>query len=234
MVSAGAIVLIIICFAEVGSRFKATGGPYLYARMAFGPVMAFQVGWLMWLARIAGFAAVCNLGIGYLGYFFPASCREPVARDRNRWRRFVRRDRERHRNPRHDGRHEHANTGKTGTTASVRRRRGVLRRFSPLFVRDAARIRVLLTGSARARICLRWVRRGRDPGRRNARSGTTRPLRAADGNSRDRDALRADSGRLHRDAAATRGFFETFVRRKLPLSGHGRSVGHCGGRVGVH
>ena len=77
VVSAGAIILIVTCFAEVGSRFKATGGPYLYARMAFGPVMAFQVGWLMWLSRIAGFAAVCNLGIGYLGYFFPASVANP-------------------------------------------------------------------------------------------------------------------------------------------------------------
>ena len=73
LVSAAAIVLIIICFAEVGSRFKATGGPYLYARMAFGPVIAFQVGWLLWLSRIAGFAAVCNLSIGYLAYFVPAS-----------------------------------------------------------------------------------------------------------------------------------------------------------------
>ena len=71
VVSAVAIVLIILCFAEVGSRFKATGGPYLYARVAFGPVIAFQVGWLMWLSRIAGFAALCNLFIGYLGYFVP-------------------------------------------------------------------------------------------------------------------------------------------------------------------
>jgi APA family basic amino acid/polyamine antiporter len=73
VVSAVAIVLIIMCFAEVGSRFTATGGPYLYARVALGPLIAFQVGWLMWLARIAGFAAVCNLGIGYLAYFVPAS-----------------------------------------------------------------------------------------------------------------------------------------------------------------
>ena len=54
VVSAVAIVLIIMCFAEVGSRFKTTGGPYLYARVAFGPLIAFQVGWLMWLSRIAG------------------------------------------------------------------------------------------------------------------------------------------------------------------------------------
>lgn len=73
VVSAVAIVLIILCLAEVGSRFNATGGPYLYARVAFGPLVGFQVGWLMWLGRIAAFAALCNLFIGYLGYFVPAA-----------------------------------------------------------------------------------------------------------------------------------------------------------------
>ena len=51
LVSALAIVLVILCFAEVGSRFRATGGPYLYARATFGRVIGFQVGWLLWLGR---------------------------------------------------------------------------------------------------------------------------------------------------------------------------------------
>jgi len=75
--SAVVIVLIILCMAEVGSRFTATGGPYLYARVAFGPVTGFQVGWLMWISRVAAFAALCNLFIGYLGYFVPAASGEP-------------------------------------------------------------------------------------------------------------------------------------------------------------
>ena len=45
------VALIILCFAEVGSRFKETGGPELYAREAFGPAAGFQVGWMFWLAR---------------------------------------------------------------------------------------------------------------------------------------------------------------------------------------
>jgi amino acid transporter len=65
-----AIVLVILCFAEVGSRFSATGGPYLYARATFGSLIGFQVGWLLWLGRIAAFAAVVNLFVAYLGYFF--------------------------------------------------------------------------------------------------------------------------------------------------------------------
>jgi amino acid transporter len=65
------VALIVLCFAEVGSRFSDTGGPYLYAREAFGSVVGFEVGWLIWLARLTAFAANCNLLIDYLGYFHP-------------------------------------------------------------------------------------------------------------------------------------------------------------------
>jgi len=63
--------LIALCFAEVGSRFSGTGGPYLYARETFGPTLAFLVGWLMWLTRVAGFATLAHVFINYLGYFWP-------------------------------------------------------------------------------------------------------------------------------------------------------------------
>src|SRR5262249_5662394 len=62
---------IVLCFAEVGSRFSESGGPYLYAREAFGPVTGFAIGWLLWLARITAFATICNLLITYLSYFWP-------------------------------------------------------------------------------------------------------------------------------------------------------------------
>ena len=67
------VALIILCFAEVGSRFQETGGPYLYAREAFGQTVAFEVGWLAWLARVTAFAANCNLLVSYLGFFWPAA-----------------------------------------------------------------------------------------------------------------------------------------------------------------
>jgi amino acid transporter len=73
IVCALVVTLIILCFAEVASRFSQTGGPYLYAREAFGPAIGFEVGWLMWLARLTAFAANCNLLIDYLGYFWPAA-----------------------------------------------------------------------------------------------------------------------------------------------------------------
>ncbi len=64
-------VLIVLCFAEVSSRFTDTGGPYRYARVAFGPTVGFQVGWLNWLARISAYATNCNLLVVYLAFFWP-------------------------------------------------------------------------------------------------------------------------------------------------------------------
>jgi amino acid transporter len=73
LVCAIPVILIILCFADVGSRFRETGGPYLYARTAFGAFAGFEVGWLMWLARVTAFAALCNLFVGYLSYFVPVA-----------------------------------------------------------------------------------------------------------------------------------------------------------------
>jgi amino acid transporter len=70
VVCALVVMLIILCFAEVSSRFEQTGGPYLYAQTAFGSAVAFEVGWLIWLARLTAFAANCNLMINYLSFFW--------------------------------------------------------------------------------------------------------------------------------------------------------------------
>ena len=70
---AAVVILIILCFAEVGSRFEETGGPYIYARAAFGRGVAFEIGWLIWLARLTAFGANCNLLVSYLTYFWPAA-----------------------------------------------------------------------------------------------------------------------------------------------------------------
>lgn len=73
VICAFVVVLIILCFAEVSSRFTETGGPYLYARTAFGPAVGFQVGWMNWLARISAYATNCNLLVVYLSFFWPAA-----------------------------------------------------------------------------------------------------------------------------------------------------------------
>lgn len=63
------IALVVLCYAEVSSRFSATGGSYLYAREAFGSAVGFEVGWLFWIVRVATFAANANLLVTYLGFF---------------------------------------------------------------------------------------------------------------------------------------------------------------------
>ena len=61
-----------LCFAEVSSRFDATGGPYLYTRAAFGDFVGFEVGWMLWFARAASQASIMAAMAVALGYYFPA------------------------------------------------------------------------------------------------------------------------------------------------------------------
>lgn len=61
----------ILSFAEVSSRFESGGGPYRYAYHAFGKFAGFQVGWIVYVTRLAGTAASYGLFVSYLGYFFP-------------------------------------------------------------------------------------------------------------------------------------------------------------------
>ena len=65
--------VIVACMAEVASYFTAAGGPYLYARVAFGRFTGIQMGWMFWLFRLAASAANANLFALYLGVFWPQS-----------------------------------------------------------------------------------------------------------------------------------------------------------------
>lgn len=64
--------LIALCFAEVGSRFRATGGAYLYAREAFGSFVGFEVGWMTCCVAIISWATLSNGFTLVLAHFFPA------------------------------------------------------------------------------------------------------------------------------------------------------------------
>ena len=72
LIAAAGVAVIAACLSEVASQFTEAGGPYLYAREAFGKFVAIQIGWLTWLSRISATSAVTNLFISYLGEFFPA------------------------------------------------------------------------------------------------------------------------------------------------------------------
>ncbi|HTH03602.1 MAG TPA: APC family permease [Vicinamibacterales bacterium] len=63
--------LIALTFAEVASRFDATGGAYLYTKAAFGRFAGFEVGWMLWFTRVASWAAVINVLVSSLGFYWP-------------------------------------------------------------------------------------------------------------------------------------------------------------------
>ena len=71
VVAAFLVALIVLCFAEAGSMFEQTGGPYLYARRAFGDFVGLEVGWMFLLSRLAGASAIANAFTLYLGYLWP-------------------------------------------------------------------------------------------------------------------------------------------------------------------
>src|SRR5690349_8966591 len=58
LVCAVAMALIVLCFAEAGSRVSLTGGLYAYVETAFGPFVGFLTGVLLWLGLVAAFAGV--------------------------------------------------------------------------------------------------------------------------------------------------------------------------------
>lgn len=62
--------LIVMCFAEAGTRFREAGGPYMYARTAFGPFVGFEVAWMMWVTRVVSQAALANALVLYVGRFW--------------------------------------------------------------------------------------------------------------------------------------------------------------------
>jgi len=67
----GALALALV-FANLGRAFPRTGGPYAYARRAFGDFVGFQTAWGYWIAVWAGNAAIAVAFVGYLAVFWPA------------------------------------------------------------------------------------------------------------------------------------------------------------------
>lgn len=60
VVCAVAFTLIVLCFAEAGSRVSLTGGPYAYVGTVFGPFAGYVSGVLLYLCGTAAHAAVAS------------------------------------------------------------------------------------------------------------------------------------------------------------------------------
>jgi basic amino acid/polyamine antiporter, APA family len=66
-----AIVPVALCFAAIGSRTRATGGPYTYLTAVFGSFAGFLAGALMWISNIASSAGVAAAFAGQMANLMP-------------------------------------------------------------------------------------------------------------------------------------------------------------------
>jgi amino acid transporter len=73
LIAALGVLTIVLCFAEVASRFEDSGGAYLYAREAFGRHVGFQAGWLTLWTRLLSAAANLNVFASYLSQILPGA-----------------------------------------------------------------------------------------------------------------------------------------------------------------
>ena len=72
MVAMGAVSL---CFAAAGSRTPTSGGPYGYARVAFGPFVGFLVGALVWLSAVLAAGGIASAIVDNLSRAVPLLAR---------------------------------------------------------------------------------------------------------------------------------------------------------------
>ncbi len=79
LVCAVAFGLIVLCFAEAGSRVSLTGGPYVYVGTVFGPFAGYLSGVLIYLLGIGAQAAIASAFVGALNALIPGAG-EPLPR----------------------------------------------------------------------------------------------------------------------------------------------------------
>lgn len=73
IICAVAMGLIVLCFAQAGSRVPLTGGAYAYAGVAFGPYIGFIVAIALWFgSNVLSSGAVANVFMDTLAQIFPA------------------------------------------------------------------------------------------------------------------------------------------------------------------
>jgi len=65
------VITVVLSFAELASYFSDSGGPVLYTTTAYGPLVGFGTGWILYLSRMTAFAANVNVMAIYLGAVWP-------------------------------------------------------------------------------------------------------------------------------------------------------------------
>lgn len=85
---AGGLISMLACFAfaELGAMYPQSGGPYLYLREAYGDLVAFLYGWMIFTVNNSG--TVAALSVGFAAYFsviVPAISQEHVILQIGSW-----------------------------------------------------------------------------------------------------------------------------------------------------
>src|SRR5437762_13951587 len=78
----GALISLCACFAfaELGSMFPDSGGQYIYLREAYGDLVAFLYGWMLFAVAIGGtIAALSVASAAYVGQVVPFVSQEHVS-----------------------------------------------------------------------------------------------------------------------------------------------------------
>ena len=70
------IITVAWTFASISSFFNNTGGPVAYANRAFGPMVGFQTGWLLYIGRVSAIAANINVLFNYAAYLWDGASGE--------------------------------------------------------------------------------------------------------------------------------------------------------------
>ena len=73
-------VSIALCFAEAGSWFDEDGGPYLYAKEAFGDFIGFEVGFMKWIVSMIAWATMANFFAVTLSSVWPQAA-DPLTKN---------------------------------------------------------------------------------------------------------------------------------------------------------
>jgi amino acid transporter len=72
VIGVGIIILILgLIYAELGSTYTMTGGPYSLPRKALGNDTGFVLGWGYFIYAFTGTAAIIDIFITYVGYYVP-------------------------------------------------------------------------------------------------------------------------------------------------------------------
>jgi len=77
-ITLGGAILLALTFARLAMHWPQSGGPYVYARNAFGELPGFVVAWSYWISIWCANAAIAVAFAGSIGAIFPAATATPL------------------------------------------------------------------------------------------------------------------------------------------------------------